>query len=115
MPFPYPVKPDADAGRATGRARNTLIAIGVASIAVLWLSPFAFFAAADLIAPPAPGDHGLAYAKFYSIQFLPAVALVSIALCFYAYLNYRPSRFLAIATFWAAVSGWWLTLFAMTG
>ncbi len=113
MAFPSTVRNDAEAGHATGPARNLLIAIAVASIAILWLSPFAFFAVAYLVPPPAPGANGLAYAKFYSVQFLPAVAIVSIALCGHAYLNYKPSRFFVIAAFWAAVAGWWLSLFVL--
>ncbi len=115
MPVPLPVKgaaAEAAAGRATGRARNALLAIAAASIALLWLSPFALFSAAYLIPAPSPGEHGLAYARVYTVQFTPAVALISVALCGHAFLNYKPSRLFAIATFWTAVSGWWLCLFA---
>ncbi len=115
MAFPSTVRNDAEAGHETGPARNLLIAIAVASIAILWLSPFAFFAVAYLVPPPTPGANGLAYAKFYSVPVPPGGGhrLDRALRACVSELYYKPSRFFVIAAFWAAVAGWWLSLFVL--
>lgn len=101
IPIPYPPP--------VGLALYALIGTAGFSVAMIWATPGAIYLAMRFMKEPTEGQALLSFARFYSIQFTPAVGFAAIALCAYSYYHHRTAHLYMIGALWIAFGGWhWL-------